>query len=353
MVDGQSQASNFFVPPNFEVHLQPSSTPAMTPELPPWRTRVQRFGREYGAYRIGQYMFPHDEAEKRRMDMVHTMLKVLRPKHRRITEVPHEILRIQTDGWDDRPRRPRVLDLGCGTGVWIIDMSHTFKDAEFRGVDIQFQGPPNPSDSVDYTVPWDYEGPWALGEASWDLIHLQMGLGSVANWDRLFEKIFAHLVPGGYFEWVEFDFEPRCDDGTLQHGKLTEWWDLYIKSTYEAAGRRLHWDPSAVDTLRRVGFRDVQHIVFQIPLNTWGKNEDYMYRMSQWWQLMMGPDWNGGGAYGLEAISLAPLCTFSNWPPDHVKRLCNEALGQAADTNVHVYNQIHIITARAPRRNEQ
>ncbi|KIW28291.1 uncharacterized protein PV07_07967 [Cladophialophora immunda] len=352
MGDSQSQTSNDFVPPNFEAHIRPSNVVSMNPDLPPWRTRVQEFGREYGAYRLGQYLLPHDEAETRRMDMVHTLLKVIRPKARRLTEVPHEILQIRTDGWDDRPRRPRVLDLGCGTGVWVIEMSTAFKDAEFRGVDIFFQGPPNPSDSVDYTVPWDYEGPWALGEASWDLIHLGMGLGSVSNWDSLFQKILVHLVPGGYFEWVEFDFEPRCDDGTLQQGKLKEWWELYIKTTFEAAGRRLHWDPTVDDTLRRIGFRDLSHVVFQIPLNTWGKPDDYMGRMSRWWHTMMGPDHDGGGAHGLEALTLAPMCRFHGWRADHVQRLCAEALAQAADTDVHVYNQIHIITARAPRLNE-
>jgi hypothetical protein len=42
------------------------------------------------------------------------------------------------------------------------------------------------------------------------------------------------------------------------------------------------------------------------------------------------------------------LCRFSNWPPEHVRRLCGEAFAQSADPNVHAYNELHIWSARSP-----
>jgi hypothetical protein len=51
--------------------------------------------------------------------------------------------------------------------------------------------PPN----LRFRVPRDYESPWALGEESFDLIHLSMACGSVSSWPDLYQKIFAYRPP--------------------------------------------------------------------------------------------------------------------------------------------------------------
>ena len=176
-----------------------------------------------------------------------------------------------------------------------------------------------------------------------------MALGSVADWPGLYRKIRLHLVPGtGWFESVEIDFEPRCDDETLGPGKLREWWNVYIKSLYEAIGRRLHYEPATGDKLREAGFTDIQHVCYRIPLCKWSKNNRAEERAGEWWDTAMSPGVEGTGGFGLEAMSLAPLCKFSSWPREHVQRLCNEALEQSSDMSVHAYNNLHIWWARAP-----
>lgn len=46
-----------------------------------------------------------------------------------------------------------------------------------------------------FRVPKDFEGPsWALGEDSWDLIHIRQGCGSVSSWPELYQKIFRCVV---------------------------------------------------------------------------------------------------------------------------------------------------------------
>ncbi|KIW61226.1 hypothetical protein PV05_01377 [Exophiala xenobiotica] len=309
----------------------------------PGRQTVQEYGREYGTFRRGQYMLPHDRKEAERLDLMDTMIKKTRPPATRLTQVQKELLKKPASALGERVR---ILDLGCGTGVWMNQMADFLPDAEFVGVDIHYQGPELLPPNVGIRAPWDYEGPWALGEKSWDLIHLQLGLGSVSDWPGLYRKIRRHLIPGkGIFESVEIDFQPRCDDGTLKKGRLTDWWDLYIKGSYEAVNRRLHYDPNTGEMLKAAGFRerDIQHVVYRIPLNGYkhpGQEPE------SWWQVCMSSD-NDGGC-GLEAMSLFPLCHLHNWPTDHVRRLCNEAVAQAADPNVHAYNELHIWTARAP-----
>lgn len=50
--------------------------------------------------------------------------------------------------------------------------------------------PPN----LRFRIPRDFESPWFLGEDSWDMIHLRMGLGSVSSWPELYQKIFRYVA---------------------------------------------------------------------------------------------------------------------------------------------------------------
>ncbi|ETI25241.1 hypothetical protein G647_04614 [Cladophialophora carrionii CBS 160.54] len=321
----------------------------MASDLPLEMRTIQQFGRLYGAFRSGQYLLPHDLKEADRLDMMHTMFMTIRDKGNRLTDCPTDRLKRDVRGWQ---QPPRVLDLGCGTGTWMLEMAQQFRQAQFVGVDIHRMGPARLEPNVVYTAPWDYEGPWALGERSWDLIHLQMGLGSVSNWLALYQKILDHLVPGtGYVELVELDFEPRAEDGKAHPGRLTDWWDVYVKGSYEAIGRRLHYDPATPDILARLGFREIMHKEYKIPLYE-RTGDAAKVRASKWWQISMGYNADGTGGQGLEALSLAPLCKFSSWSAEHVRRLCNEAMAQATDPTVRFYNVLHVITARAPSEEE-
>jgi SAM-dependent methyltransferase len=294
-------------------------------------------------------LIPQDRTEAERLDMMHTMFKTIRDKGSRLTDCPTDMLKREVRGWQEPPR---VLDLGCGPGNWMLDMAVHFRDAEFVGVDLHRMGPPNIEPNVAFKAPWDYEGPWAWGERSWDLIHLQMGLGSVSNWYALYQKILDHLIPGtGYFESVELDYEPRAEDGKSHPGRLMDWWEVYVKGHYDAMGRRIHYDPATPEILRRMGFKDVVHKEYKIPLSEWHRDVAKT-RASKWWQISMGLNGDGSGGQGLEAICLMPLCKYSSWSADHVRRLCNEAMAQAKDPTARFYNVLHVITARAPGADE-
>jgi hypothetical protein len=180
-----------------------------------------------------------------------------------------------------------------------------------------------------------------------------MGLGSVFDWPSLYQKILTHLVPGsGWFESVEIDWQPRCDDGTLQQGILTDWWEVYLKPQFAAVNRRLDYDPSTGDMLRAAGFQDIQHAVYRLPMHPWSDDRSE-HRVGIWWRTCMSSSaGDNGNCFGLEAMSLAALCRINSWTVEHVKRLCNDALKQAMDPAVHAYNNLHVWWARAPDAGE-
>ncbi|EXJ89819.1 hypothetical protein A1O3_02886 [Capronia epimyces CBS 606.96] len=320
-------------------------------DVPGWQV-VHELGREYGTYRRGQYLLPHDERERVKLDMTHTVFKLIRPFGScRLTNVPTERLSLSEAGQLTTPlplgMRPRVLDLGCGTGIWMNEMAREFPQAEFVGVDIhrlwsQCQ-PPNVSARI-----WDYEQPWALGERSWDMIHLQMGLGSVSDWPSLYSKIIQHLIPGsGCFESVEIDFEPRCDDGSMQPGKFTELWGTYLKNIFQSINRPIHYDPNTGDILRAIGFKDVHHMVYKVPFNMWSSDRQE-WKAGQWWAQIMSRGRNNDGGNGMDALTLAALCKHQNWSVPDVEAISQAVVEEATNPACHGYNNVHVWWGRAP-----
>ncbi|KAL8945477.1 MAG: hypothetical protein Q9211_000015 [Gyalolechia sp. 1 TL-2023] len=89
---------------------------------------------------------------------------------------------------------PRVLDLGCGTGLWCMDMATSYPDAEIWGMDLANIQPEQILPNIRFRVPRDYESPWNLGEDSFDLIHLRLGCGSVSNWNEVYSSTFRSVA---------------------------------------------------------------------------------------------------------------------------------------------------------------
>ena len=295
---------------------------------------------------------PCDETEKERLDTMHAMIKTIRPREHRLIHAPFHEARPNPTGFE----RSRILDLGCGTGIWALEMGEKFHQSEVLGIDLNRMGPPTLLDNVDLRVPVDYESPWSLGEDSWDLIHLQMGLGSVGSWPSLYRKILTHLKPGtGWFESVEIDFRPQCDDGTLPEGALHGWYQ-YIAEAYSNWGSRsIRFNPNSPADLERAGFTNVQHYEYTLPLNPWVLEEEdrAKHRAGNWYRFAMSSNIPQDSNFGMEAMSLAVLTRGNSWHPDNeARRLCNDALAEALNPNVHAYNTLHIITARKPYPDE-
>jgi len=289
---------------------------------------------------------------------MHTLFKTVRGKDNRLINAPFREMTPSAMG-----ERSRVLDIGCGTGIWLLDMAERYKETEFVGLDLNSMAPDTLLPNVDIKVRFDYESPWALGEGSWDLIHLQLGLGSVFDWPPLYRKIIKHLKPGvGWFESVEIDFTPRCDEhneGVVEHGPLRDWYG-YLHQAYQGVHRLIKMESEDIveRELRESGFVEISHTVHRLPLNPWPPEAEdrIQHRAGNWYNIAMctgqqeNGRWNGG--FGFEAMALAPLTRVYKWDPRSAQDLIMGAMKQSSNTNLHVYNMLHIWTARAPYPNE-
>lgn len=288
-------------------------------------------GRSYHGFRRGMYMYPCDEPEKDRMDIYHKLFLVARRDQLHQAPMP--------PNW----AQPRILDLGCGTGIWAIDMADKYLQAEVVGLDLSNIQPERIPPNLRFRVPRDFESPWSLGEDSWDLIHIRMACGSVTSWPELYQKVFSHLKPGeGWIEHVEIDLEPRCDDHTLPSDSTLVQWYNYLADATARVSRPIAYNHTTRQMLQTAGFIDIQEIVIRAPYNSW-PNDPHQKEIGRWYNL--------GITEGLEALSFAPLTRVNKWDVDqHIRPLLESVRQQICNRKIHAYNNIHIWTARRPQQ---
>ncbi|KAF8858641.1 S-adenosyl-L-methionine-dependent methyltransferase [Acephala macrosclerotiorum] len=203
----------------------------------------------------------------------------------------------------DPTQTPRILDIGTGTGIWVIDMADKYINAEVVGVDVAMIQPAMiPLNSI--FTQMNFEEEWhGLGTGSWDLIHLRMLCGSVTNWPNLYEKAFRHLKPGsGWLEHVEIDFSVHCDDGTLPTGSILDMWTQSLLDATKDS-KPLAYNANTRVLLEQQGFEDINEEIIRVPLNPWPKDP---------WQKDIGRWYNLTLTQGLEALTLGPLSLLRN-----------------------------------------
>ncbi|KKK18122.1 hypothetical protein ARAM_007801 [Aspergillus rambellii] len=282
-------------------------------------------GRTYHGFRRGVYMLPCDEQEQDRLDIFHKLFTVARVSDGLIY-APH-------------PTGGRFLDLGCGTGIWAIEVANKYPDAFVVGVDLAPIQPPNQPKNCEFYAPFDFESRWALGEDSWDLIHLQMGCGSVTGWPNMYRKVFAHLRPGAWFEQVEIDFEPRCDDRSLDGLAIRHWYQYLKQATAETMRPIAHNSRDTIRDLQEAGFTEIDHQIVGLPLNPWHQDE-HERKVARWYHLAISES--------IENLSLAPFSRVFGWPLEKIQQMAADVKSEAFNKEIHAYNILHIYQARKP-----
>ncbi|KAJ3747161.1 hypothetical protein DFH05DRAFT_1392853, partial [Lentinula detonsa] len=106
----------------------------------------------------------------------------------------------------------KVLDIGCGTGSWILDCARAWRKCHFVGLDIvPIQPDLQQVGSADsHRVTW-VQGNFLEGlpfpNEEFDFVHIKrISLGVPEDkWDFLFEEISRVMKPGAAFEMIEED----------------------------------------------------------------------------------------------------------------------------------------------------
>ena len=81
---------------------------------------VHEHGHRY--HRKPEALLPNDELEQDRLDLQHHIFRMLLDGGLTHTVLP-----------DDKPLE--IIDIGCGTGIWAIEMGDDFPNASIRGIE--------------------------------------------------------------------------------------------------------------------------------------------------------------------------------------------------------------------------
>lgn len=171
------------------------------------------------------YFLPNTLNECKRLDLQHFIFQQFfkRPFFAPISQA-HHVSTPTTGSWNDQvieqalqrgvaangslPKR--ILDIGCGTGQWAIDIAKQFSDAWVVGVDSVSPARPFP-----LPLPANFtfleanilHGLTAFGDNSFDFVHMRcLGMGIPANqWQSVMNEIARVTINGGWIETVEAD----------------------------------------------------------------------------------------------------------------------------------------------------
>ncbi|QGA18160.1 hypothetical protein EYB26_005841 [Talaromyces marneffei] len=132
----------------------------------------------------------YDQEEVERLELMHLIF----------TTAEDYYLHLAPINWHPQ----RILDIGCGTGTWCIEMADAYPSAEVVGVELcpsqPILVPPNLSFQID-----EFDDEWTYSH-SFDYIHARLLAGRIHGWPRLMRQCFENCNSGG---WVEFqDIDP-------------------------------------------------------------------------------------------------------------------------------------------------
>jgi ubiquinone/menaquinone biosynthesis C-methylase UbiE len=100
-----------------------------------------------------------------------------------------------------------VLDIGCGSGVWVTEMSKAYPLSHFTGIDII---PISPSEVTTNSTfrQWNFVEPLPFESKSFDYVHSRNALEAFCTneWiDKIIPEIVRITKPKGFVELCEID----------------------------------------------------------------------------------------------------------------------------------------------------
>ncbi|KAF1842507.1 S-adenosyl-L-methionine-dependent methyltransferase [Cucurbitaria berberidis CBS 394.84] len=287
-----------------------------------WRHRYEN-GRRYHKFREGEYWGPNDEVQNDQLDIAHHMFLIL--LHQKLHLAPIK-----------EPKS--IIDLGCGTGIWCMDMADEHPGAEIIGVDLSpiqpSFTPPNCKFEID-----DVTSPWTYQPTQFDFVNIRGLYGSIADWRALYAQAFNHMQPGGYIHQLEMSIQFKSDDGTLtpDHA-LSQWSDIFHEASKKFGKSFFEvWNLSTY--IKDTGFTDVVEQIYKVPVNGWPA-DPHMKELGRWNFLHC--------TQGAEGWGLMLLTKVMGWSIEEAQVFIAKFRNGLKERRVHAYFEVVVIHARKP-----
>ena len=168
------------------------------------------------------------------------------------------------------PQTKSILDLGCGTGIWAIDIAKQFPSAKVIAMDLTPPKVPGPSNVT--FIQADIGLPWQL--CLFDYIHARMLMSAVGDWPSFLQQCWDHLEPGGWLELNEVCSPYRAVNSQLDGSSsaFLRFGEANDKA-WELAGRDFYAGPKQTQRLRDLGFQEIREVDYRFPIGGWGSTD--------------------------------------------------------------------------------
>ncbi|KAF4535194.1 Methyltransferase type 11 [Lasiodiplodia theobromae] len=259
----------------------------------------------------------------------------------------HHLINILTDGKTffspiKSENLKRVLDAGCGTGIWSIEMGDKYPGAEILGNDLSpvqpSWVPPNVKFEVDdLEAPWNHPTPF-------DLIFCRYLDGAISDWPTLISNMFNHTRPGGWVELQGYDAQYRSDDGTLKAESYLNQYVDTIDKGISKMGKVLSTGPLFEGLLKDAGFINIHIHTYKLPIGTWPKDK----KMKE-----VGTINTLQYLEGMEAFSYRLLTSVLDWKLEEVQVFNAKVAEEIKSNKVHAYYTLYVAYGQKRKDDEE
>ncbi|KAK1462092.1 UMTA [Colletotrichum melonis] len=240
----------------------------------------------------------------------------------------------------------KVLDVGTGTGIWAIDFADEFPSSDVIGVDISpiqpSWVPPNCKFQID-----DIEESWTWPIDFFNFIHIRHLEASVSDWPKLYSQCFEHLVPGGYLEVNEMDYEDHSQalgDAISEDHIFRRWEKTFTEATNKLGKTAIQTRNHGIaNAMRDAGFVDVVEKSWPFPIGGWASD----------------PKLKEVGAVNLEYIDqslegfgLFLLKNVMGWEDAEILVFISEMRKALRDLKLQPYYRLYVVYGRKPTEEE-
>lgn len=171
-------------------------------------------GRRY-QYSPGTHFFlPCDDEEADRLVIMHFLIKYAFSGNVVAPVIDNLRLKIE----ENKGYRPKVLDVGCGPGTWILEMATEFPNSEFHGIDLRTMFPSSIKPQNTHFLQHDYFKNLPYADESFEFVRMRSMLGFTTHTQllHLLSEIQRVLKPLGFIEILDVEYRvqrpgPICE----------------------------------------------------------------------------------------------------------------------------------------------
>ncbi|KAK3402407.1 S-adenosyl-L-methionine-dependent methyltransferase [Sordaria brevicollis] len=236
---------------------------SLTPAF--YNHHISPYGRRYHGFESARsYILPNDPAEHDREDLLHLLSTNLTWGRHFLAPIGDNL--------------NKILDLGCGTGKWTVEVADKFPFAKVVGVDLSPIQPVMSPENVEWWVDDiedEEENFFETEGKDYDFVHARFLMPMVVDAGMVVRRCFEHLKPGGWIETQDLHPQIKSDDNSIPAKEMYppgQFFDL-ANIAWAQAGTDYRLTPQIGEMMLDAGFVNVTSRQFKVPLGGWPRDE--------------------------------------------------------------------------------